>query len=173
MPWRRFCLGCMRLLETNFRKTFGVSLFSHEIDDAASMQHVSRFSRKDQASLLRLAKDLVRIFTDRLDERSLRKLSEHPDKDNLKSNKLLQSILAQKVGGGARTRGLRCHRRRLRYAPWRRTPDKLEDRRSPQARRHRHCSVVSAARRAVNPQLRSRHWCTGSSVFGGHEKNEE
>ena len=53
---------CMRLLEVDFRKTFGVSLFSHEIDDAASMQHVSRFSSKDQASLLRLAKDLVRIF---------------------------------------------------------------------------------------------------------------
>jgi len=90
--------GCMRLLEDKFRKTFGVSLFSHEIDDEILMQHISRFSSKDQPSLLRLAKDLVRIFTDRLDERSLRKLSEHPGKDKLKSNKLLQSILAQKVG---------------------------------------------------------------------------
>jgi len=88
----------MRLLEDKFRKTFGVSLFSHEIDDEILMQHISRFSSKDQPSLLRLAKDLVRIFTDRLDERSLRKLSEHPGKDKLKSNKLLQSILAQKVG---------------------------------------------------------------------------
>ena len=90
--------GCMRMLETDFRRTFGVSLFSHEIDDDASMQHVSRFSSKDEASLLRLAKELVRIFSDRLDVRSLRKLSNHPDKEKLGSNKLLQSILAQKTG---------------------------------------------------------------------------
>ncbi len=90
--------GCMRLLEAEFLKTFNVSLFSHEIDDAASMQQVSRFSSKDQASLLRLAKELVRIFSDRLDVRALRKLSNHPDKDKLGSNKLLQSILAQKAG---------------------------------------------------------------------------
>jgi hypothetical protein len=89
---------CMRLLEAEFRKTFDVPLFSHEIDDAASMQHVSRFSSKDQASLLRLAKELVRIFSDRLDVRSLRKLSNHSDKEKLGSNKLLQSILAQKAG---------------------------------------------------------------------------
>ena len=90
--------GCMRLLEADFRKRFGASLFSHEIDDAASMQHVSRFASKDQASLLRLAKELVRIFSDRLDVRSLRKLSNHPDKDKLASNKLLQNILAQNAG---------------------------------------------------------------------------
>lgn len=90
--------GCMRLMEADFRKTFGKPLFSREIDDAASMQHVSRFSSKDQASLLRLAKELVRIFTDRLDVRSLRKLSNQPGKEKLASNKLLQNILAQKVG---------------------------------------------------------------------------
>ena len=90
--------ACMRLLEAHFRKTYGVPLFSHEIDDAASMQHVSRFSSKDQASLLRLAKELVRIFSDRLDVRALRKLSNHPDKEKLGSNKLLQNILAQKAG---------------------------------------------------------------------------
>lgn len=90
--------GCMRLMEADFRKTFGEPLFSHEIDDAASMQHVSRFSSKDQASLLRLAKELVRIFTDRLDVRSLRKLSNQPSKEKLASNKLLQNILAQRVG---------------------------------------------------------------------------
>jgi len=90
--------GCMRLLEAEFQKTFKVALFSHEIDDAASMQQVSRFSSNDQASLLRLAKELVRIFSDRLDVRSLRKLSNHPDKEKLGSNKLLQSIVAQKAG---------------------------------------------------------------------------
>lgn len=90
--------GYMRLLEADFRNTFDVQLFLHEIDDATSMQQVSRFSSRDQASLLRLAKELVRIFSDRLDIRSLRGLSNHHDKDKLGSNKLLQSILAQKAG---------------------------------------------------------------------------
>ena len=89
---------CMRLLEADFLKKFDAPLFSHEIDDAASMQHVSRFSSEDEVSLLRLAKELVRIFSDRLDVRSLRKLSKHPDKEKLGSNKLLQNILAQRVG---------------------------------------------------------------------------
>lgn len=97
-PVEDLLFGCMRLLEVEFHKAFDVPLFSHEIDDAASMQHVSRFSSKDQASLLRLAKELVRIFSDRLDVRSLRRLSNHPDKEKLASNKLLQNILAQKVG---------------------------------------------------------------------------
>jgi hypothetical protein len=88
----------MRLLENEFRKEFDVSLFSHEIDDDSSMQHISRFASKDQASLLRLAKELIRVFSDRLDVRSLRKLSNHPDKEKLGSNKLLQNILAQKAG---------------------------------------------------------------------------
>lgn len=90
--------GCMRLLAEAFRKKFDAPLFSHEIDDEASMQQISRFASKDQASLLRLAKELVRVFSDRLDVRTLRKLSDHPEKDKLGSNKLLQSILAKKAG---------------------------------------------------------------------------
>ncbi len=62
------------------------------------MQHVSRFASKDQASLLRLAKELVRVFSDRLNVRELRKLSTHAEKEKLGSNKLLQDIFAQKVG---------------------------------------------------------------------------
>jgi hypothetical protein len=45
-----------------------------------------------------LAKELVRVFSDRLNVRELRKLSTHADKDKLGSNKLLQDVLAQKVG---------------------------------------------------------------------------
>ena len=90
--------GRMRLMEAEFRNTFAAPLFLHEIDDTSLMQQISRFSSRDEASLLRLAKELVRIFTDRLDERSLRKLSNHPDKNALKSNKLLQSIVAERVG---------------------------------------------------------------------------
>jgi hypothetical protein len=62
------------------------------------MQEVSRFHSRDQASLLRLAKELVRVLSDRLNVRDLRKLSTHADKDKLGSNKLLQDILAQKIG---------------------------------------------------------------------------
>jgi hypothetical protein len=88
----------MRQLESGFRESFGVGLYTHDIDDAEVMQYVSRFASKDEASLLRLAKELVRLFSGRLDVRALRKLATQADKDKLGSNKLLQDILAQKIG---------------------------------------------------------------------------
>lgn len=88
----------MRMLEEGFKKVYGIALFTHDIDDAAVMQYVTRFVSRDQASLLRLAKELVRVFSDRLNVRDLRKLATHEDKDKLGSNKLLQDVLAQKVG---------------------------------------------------------------------------
>jgi hypothetical protein len=88
----------MRMLEAGYRQKFQIPLFTHDINDDAIMQHVSRFASKDQASLLRLAKELVRVFSDRLDVRELRKLSTHAEKEKLASNKLLQDVLAQKVG---------------------------------------------------------------------------
>jgi hypothetical protein len=88
----------MRMLEEGFRQEFNITMFTHDIDDAAVMQHVSRFASRDQASLLRLAKELVRLFSDRIDVRALRKLSTHAEKEKLASNKLLQDVLAQKVG---------------------------------------------------------------------------
>lgn len=88
----------MRMLEARFQRAHQISLFTHDIDDAEAMQHISRFVSKDQASLLRLAKELVRVFSDRLNIRDLRKLSTHAEKDTLGSNKLLQDILSQKVG---------------------------------------------------------------------------
>jgi hypothetical protein len=88
----------IRLLEAGFREGHGISLFTHDIDDAVAMQQISRFTSKDQASLLRLAKELVRLFSDRLNVRDLRKLSVHADKEKLGSNKLLQDVLAIKVG---------------------------------------------------------------------------
>jgi hypothetical protein len=90
--------GSMRLIESGFQQSFNVSLFKHDIDDSETMQLVSRFTSTDQASLLRLAKELVRVFSDRLNVRELRKLSTHSDKEKLGSNKLLQDILAQKIG---------------------------------------------------------------------------
>lgn len=163
---------CMRLLEAEFRKTFNVSLFSHEIDDFELMQQVSRFSSKDQASLLRLAKELVRVFSDRLDVRSLRKLSSHPDKGTLGSNKLLQSILAQTAGE---------ERAREVFAPIAGAYDmRLGD-------AHPTSSKIGEALKLVGidttrsylrqgEQLISNFgyaiWCTGSLLFGGHEKSE-
>jgi hypothetical protein len=88
----------MRMLEAGFRQKFSISLFTHEIDDVVVMQQVSRFASKDQGSLLRLAKELVRLFSDRLNVRELRNLSTHTEKEKLGSNKLLQDVLAQKVG---------------------------------------------------------------------------
>lgn len=88
----------MDMLEVIFRKEFNVSLYTHKIEYTATIQHISRFESKDQASLLRLAKELIRIFSDRIDVRELRKLSAHADKEKLGSNKLLQDILAQRVG---------------------------------------------------------------------------
>lgn len=88
----------MRMLEAGFQRAHQISLFTHDIDDAETMQQISRFASKDQASLLRLAKELVRAFSDRLNIRDLRKLSSHAEKDKLGSNKLLQDILSQKVG---------------------------------------------------------------------------
>ncbi len=88
----------MRMLEESFRRKYSIPLFSHDVDDAVAMQQVSRFASRDLASLLRLAKELVRVFSDRLNVRELRKLSTHVDKEKLGSNKLLQDVLAQKIG---------------------------------------------------------------------------
>jgi hypothetical protein len=88
----------MDMLENEFRQEFNVSLFSHDIDRSEALKKISRFESKDQSSLLRLAKEIVRVFSDRLNVRALRTLSTHSNKDNLASNKLLQDVLSQKVG---------------------------------------------------------------------------
>lgn len=88
----------MAMLENGFHEVFNVPLYTHDFNRLEAMKQISRFLSKDQASLLRLAKELVRIFSDRLDVRELRKLSTHSNKDKLGSNKLLEDVLAQKVG---------------------------------------------------------------------------
>ncbi len=164
--------GCMRLLEDNFRERFGVSLFSHEIDDAASMQQISRFSSKNQASLLRLAKELVRIFSDRLDVRSLRKLSNHPDKEKLASNKLLQNILAQKAGE-ERARevfAVIVGAYDMRLGDAHPTSSKIGE-----ALKLAGIDTEASYLRQGEQLIRNfghTVWCIGSLLFGGHEKNE-
>lgn len=88
----------MRMLERGFRRHLEADLFSHDIDDELAMQVISRFHCKDRASLLRLAKEIIRVFSDRLSIRELRRISTHTDKAKLGSNKLLQDVLAKQVG---------------------------------------------------------------------------
>jgi hypothetical protein len=88
----------IRTLEMGFHQECGITLFTHDIDESAAMLQISRFVSKDQASLLRLAKEIVRVFSDRLNIRELRKISTHAEKEKLGSNRLLQDVLAQKVG---------------------------------------------------------------------------
>jgi len=88
----------MRLLEEGFQKDHQISLFINAIDDGETMQQISRFASKDQTSLLKLAKELIRVFSDRLNIRELRKISTSTEKDKLGSNKLLQDILSQRIG---------------------------------------------------------------------------
>lgn len=88
----------MRLLEKGFRKKLDIDVYTHDIDDIGLTQCISRFMSRDRASLLRLAKELIRVFSDRLNVNALRTLSTHKDKGRLGSNKLLEDILAQKIG---------------------------------------------------------------------------
>lgn len=91
----------MSMLENGFKQELNVSLFSHDIDRIEALKKISRFESKDQVSLLRLAKEIVRVFSDRVNVKELRALSVHANKDKLGSNKLLQDILSQKVGDAA------------------------------------------------------------------------
>lgn len=88
----------VRLFGDSFKHRFKMPAFTTEVNDKDLFSKISRFASRDQPSLLTLAKELVRLFTDRLDVRSLRDLSKHPDRDRLGSNKLLQDILSQFAG---------------------------------------------------------------------------
>lgn len=88
----------IKMLEMSFKQELNITLFTQDINEQGFFQQISRFMSVDRASLLRLAKDLIRIFTDRLNVKELRNLSQHKDKEKLGSNKLLQDIVAQKIG---------------------------------------------------------------------------
>ena len=90
----------MVMLEQGFHKEHNIAIYTHDIE-SATIQHISRFASKDQTSLLRLAKELVRVFSDRLNVSELRKIATHKDKNKFGSNKLLQDILSQKIGENA------------------------------------------------------------------------
>jgi hypothetical protein len=97
-PAEELLFESFKLLENDFREKLKIELFNHVLDENSVRLLITRFHSKDQASLLRLAKDIVRIFTDRLNVRELRKISQHSNKETLGSNKLLQDILARQIG---------------------------------------------------------------------------
>lgn len=80
-----------------FTDQFGTDPFSHP-SDRDVIPKINRFLGKDQASILRIAKELIRVFSDRLDVQVLRAISTHPQKNSLGSNKLLESIVAERIG---------------------------------------------------------------------------
>lgn len=88
----------MELLEKGFKNKYNINLFLNKIEKIQFSSEISRFSSIDQASLLRLAKEVIRVFSERLNKSELKKLSTHPKKKDLGSNKLLEDILAQKIG---------------------------------------------------------------------------
>lgn len=102
-------LECMKLLEASFKEYRDIDLFSSEINASHYFKQINRFSCIDQVSLLTLAKELIRFFSERLNKEQLRELSNHKDKKTLGSNKLLESILADKVGACKSTRGFWSH----------------------------------------------------------------
>ena len=88
----------MELLEDGFKNQYNVDLFLNKIEETQFTNEISRFLSTDHASLLRLAKELIRVFSERINKSELKKLSTHPKKKDLGSNKLLEDILAQKIG---------------------------------------------------------------------------
>lgn len=92
-----FLFEAMKELESGFRENYKIALFSHDIN-REMIHRISRFDSKDFPSLLRLAKEVIRIFSDQLNVCDLRKIATPVDKDERGSNMLLQDILAQKIG---------------------------------------------------------------------------
>ncbi|RKG37229.1 hypothetical protein [Acinetobacter sp. WCHAc060007] len=87
-----------QVLEQHFHEKYQLELFLHEVNKDEFFKNISRFASKDQPSLLRLAKELARFFSERLNKKALKQLSNHKLKNDLGSNKLFESILADKVG---------------------------------------------------------------------------
>lgn len=82
-------------LEQAFFELYKTPLFNHQINEIETLRVVSRFASRDKPSLLRLAKELVRIFSDRLNIPALRALASN---NELRSIKLLEDIVGQKIG---------------------------------------------------------------------------
>ncbi|KQT42616.1 MULTISPECIES: hypothetical protein [unclassified Methylophilus] len=85
----------LEMVEHAFLVKYKTPLFNHPINIIETLKVVSRFASKDKPSLLRLAKELVRVFSDRLNIPGLRT---HARNKELGSIKLLEDILTQIIG---------------------------------------------------------------------------
>ena len=114
----------------------------------------------------------MRVFSERLNKRSLRELSSHPERDSLGSNNLLQSILAQTAGE---------ERAREVFAVSAGTYDmRLGDSHPTSSKIDEALKLAgidtSASYLRQGEQLISNFghaiWCIGSLLFGSQEKSE-
>jgi hypothetical protein len=87
-------------LEELFHRQFGLPLFGHPLSPI-QVDEICRFKVSDEPSLLRLAKELVRAFTDRLSVKDLRKVAIGEKNADLKSMKLLERIVADRTSESA------------------------------------------------------------------------
>lgn len=84
----------MYVFDRLFIKHTGHSIYIREVSDE-DYERINRFHCRDRASLLCLAKDLVRVFLERLDLSLLRELTHIPKPEKLGSIKLLERLLTQ------------------------------------------------------------------------------
>ncbi|MGF6156539.1 hypothetical protein M2267_001782 [Ensifer sp. KUDG1] len=81
-----------------FSDEFGVSVVIVPLDTTLFQKTISRFHGEDERSLLRLAKEMTRAFSDRLNIDVLREIAGVSKAEKLGSIKLIERILASKVG---------------------------------------------------------------------------
>ena len=87
-------LKLMDVFDQLFIKHTGHSIYIREVSDE-DYERINRFHCRDHASLLCLAKDLVRVFLERLDLPLLRELAHITKSEKLGSIKLLERLLTQ------------------------------------------------------------------------------
>jgi hypothetical protein len=86
-----------KLLADAIRKRYGIELFRSEEHEAHLLRIIHRFRSLDRESLLSLAKDLTRVFADRVDAKALQKaagIEPPPPAKPLGSLKALERALA-------------------------------------------------------------------------------
>jgi hypothetical protein len=82
----------------DFEAKFGVAIFGDYVMSESDWQKISRFTVNDDASLLRLAKEIHRAFGDRLNKKNLNHLVDAAGKNELGSLKLLEKLCASTFG---------------------------------------------------------------------------
>jgi hypothetical protein len=86
-----------KMLADAIRKRYGIELFRSEEHEAHLLRIIHRFRSLDRESLLGLAKDLTRVFADRVDAKGLQKaagIEPPPPAKSLGSLKALERALA-------------------------------------------------------------------------------